>query len=389
MKTIAFDARFYGTQVKGLGRYTQELLRHLSKLEHDLQFKIFLNKQGREEWDITDRRFTPVLADVPWYGLAEQRQMPKLIAAANADFAHIPHFNAPWTSATPTILTIHDTILFDHPSRRASTLSWPLYQAKYVAFKQLFRHVIHHSQAVLTVSNYAAGRISHYVPQAKDKIFVTPIAPSSALANIKAGPAEDLGLHIPYILYVGNAYPHKNLEFLIRAFHKLWQTHRDLSLVLVGKLDPFYWRLKDYAQQFDWQGQTPVHFFGYATEPQLATLYANAALYVFPSLDEGFGIPPLEAMAMNTPVLSSSAASMPEVLGQAAQYFDPHSEIEFLQKTQALLADQTKREALITASKEQVSRYSWQTCAAQTLAVYQRLPAGLPAAGGQAGLLNH
>jgi glycosyltransferase involved in cell wall biosynthesis len=373
MKTIVFDARFYGTQVKGLGRYTQELLRHLAQLDHDFRFRVLLNTQGREEFDVKDNRFTPVAFDVPWYGLTEQWALLKVLKAEKADLAHFPHFNAPYFCKTPYVVTIHDTILFDHPSRRASTLSWPLYQAKYWAFKHHFSRVARKASGILTVSDYSRSRISRYVPEAKEKIIVTRIAPSSQL-SIPAATTKAQSTQSPYLLYVGNAYPHKNLEFLIRGFHKLWLQRNDLSLVLVGKLDYFYERLKELSHQLDWKGKScPVRFFGYATEKQLSDLYTNSTLYVFPSLDEGFGIPPLEAMQMGVPVLSSFAASMPEVLGDAAMYFDPTNESDFCTKVADLLQNEAKRAELVQKGRAQVGMYSWSLCAQQTTAVYQRI----------------
>jgi glycosyltransferase involved in cell wall biosynthesis len=299
--------------------------------------------------------------------------LPKILKVEKADLAHFPHFNAPYFCKTPYVVTIHDTILFDHPSRRASTLSWPLYQAKYWTFKHHFSRVARKASAILTVSDYSRSRISHYVPEAKGKITVTRIAPSSQL-SIPAVTTKPGSTQSPYLLYVGNAYPHKNLEFLIHGFYKIWLQRNDLSLVLVGKLDYFYERLKERSHQLDWKGKAcPVRFFGYATEKQLSDLYANATLYVFPSLDEGFGIPPLEAMQLGVPVLSSSAASMPEVLGDAAMYFDPTNENEFCAKITDLLQDEVKRAELVQKGREQAAKYSWSLCAQQTAAVYQRI----------------
>ena len=122
----------------------------------------------------------------------------------------------------------------------------------------------------------------------------------------------------------------------------------------------------------DWKGgPCPVRFFGFATEQQLSSLYSQAALYVFPSLDEGFGLPPLEAMSLGTPVLSSRAASMPEVLGDAAVYFDPNSEADFSKKVEQLLTDNKQRVQMIARGRQQVLQYSWRHCAEQTLAVYR------------------
>jgi len=168
---------------------------------------------------------------------------------------------------------------------------------------------------------------------------------------------------------VGNAYPHKNLERLILAFEKLIKDEQmDLQLVLVGELDYFYRRLQ---KQFSaLQG---LFFTDFVSDEDLAFLYQNASLYVFPSLGEGFGLPPLEAMAYGLPVVSSKATCLPEVLGQAAIYFDPANIEDMAEKIKQVLKDKKIQEELINQGFRKIQEYSWSKMAQETLEIYSRL----------------
>lgn len=379
---IGIDARFYGPQVKGLGRYTEKLLEGLSLLEHDFHFTVFLNKEGREEFSLKDDRFTAVEVDIPWYGLAEQKEFPKILQQHNLDLMHFPHFNVPYLYRKPFVATIHDLILLDHPSRRASTLSWPKYQLKYLAYRLNLHHLLKKAEGILTVSEYVKHRIAKKFPFAKDKITVTYLAGNKPelsageeVSRVAKESAQSYGINKPYLLYVGNAYPHKNLEFLVEAFHQYWQQDKSLQLVLVGKRDYFYNRLEECITSFDWgmNPQEAVRIFGYATEQQLVNLYQRAQAYVFPSLEEGFGLPPLEAMQHGLPVLSSNRSCLPEILGDAALYFNPQSTQSLLEQLNTVLKNEAERNSLIQKGFAQTAKYDWQRTASQTLAFYQRI----------------
>ncbi|MDD4272075.1 MAG: glycosyltransferase family 1 protein, partial [Patescibacteria group bacterium] len=177
----------------------------------------------------------------------------------------------------------------------------------------------------------------------------------------------------PYLLYVGNAYPHKNLEGLIKVFSEIEKApfnkggRGDLKLVLVGKEDYFYHRLKQYAKNFS----NNIIFPGYVPDNELKELYSRAILYVFPSFYEGFGLPPLEAMAHGLAVVSSDKTCLPEILGEAALYFNPDDEVDMKNKIVEALNNGKLRETLKNRGYEQIKKYSWHRCASQTLEVYK------------------
>jgi glycosyltransferase involved in cell wall biosynthesis len=181
---------------------------------------------------------------------------------------------------------------------------------------------------------------------------------------------EKYGIIKPYLLYVGNAYPHKNLERLILAFEQILAQYPNLQLALVGKEDFFYARLKAYARK---RNIPSVHFLGFVPDQDLDVLYRFADVYVFPSLYEGFGLPPLEAMAKGTVVVSSDHACMREILGQAAHYADAKSADNFAQGVLKVLADKNLQQNLIDKGYQQSRKYSWEKMARETLDIYKQV----------------
>jgi glycosyltransferase involved in cell wall biosynthesis len=179
-----------------------------------------------------------------------------------------------------------------------------------------------------------------------------------------------------FLLYVGNAYPHKNLETLIRVFNRLYAEQKDLKLVLVGKEDYFYNRIKQYARSLNlWQKEnlnSPVVFPGYVPDAQLEIMYQEARAYIFPSLYEGFGLPPLEAMGKGCPVISSDRASLPEILGSAALYFNPEDEEDMASKIKLVLKDEKLRSELIEKGIAKSREYNWWECANKTFNIYRQ-----------------
>jgi glycosyltransferase involved in cell wall biosynthesis len=169
----------------------------------------------------------------------------------------------------------------------------------------------------------------------------------------------------PYVLYVGNAYPHKNLEKLLIAFSKT--NLSGAHLVLVGKIDYFYGRLVSLARE---RGIKNVIFAGHVEEEDLGAVYEEASLYAFPSLYEGFGIPPLEAMAKKVPVISSDHPCMREILGDSALFFDGKREESIGAALKKVFQDEFWRNNLVARGEEQVKKYSWALMAQKTQEIY-------------------
>ena len=250
---IGIDARFCGPVGKGLGRYTQKLVTHLEKIDQQNQYVVFLR---RENWDVyqpTNQNFRKVLADYQWYSWPEQVQMPKLLRKQNLDLVHFPHFNVPLGYRGKFVSTIHDLILIQFPTKRATTLGPLLYKLKYFGYRRVINHAVKKSQSVITVSRYTKKQLVDFFGIKPDKIHVTYEASSGVESGQLKMPESDFlldyGITKPFLLYVGNAYPHKNLEGLLQAFRKFADQNNQYQLVLVGKDDYFYGRLRQEAQR--------------------------------------------------------------------------------------------------------------------------------------------
>jgi len=387
-RTIGIDARFYGPLGKGLGRYTQEIVDNVIALSKDklVNYVIFLSPDNFDEFACPNSNVRKELIKSRWYTLAEQLEVPYKWYRARIDLMHFPHFNVPFIKPGAYVVTIHDLILTKFPTHRASTLHPIIYWLKDKAYRLIISSAVRRAKKIITVSEFTKSDLMKQFKVSQTKIVVT----YEGVANLAKGNdslfvakldnKKTLALyniHGPFLLYVGNAYPHKNLEGLIVAFAKLRSAHPDLRLVLVGKEDYFYNRVKEIAHSNNlWQKEnhnSPVVFTGYVPDVDLEALFQEATLYIFPSLYEGFGLPPLEAMAHNCPVISSNRASMPEILGEAALYFNPEKKEDIIRVVESALNDENKRRHLIDLGSKQVKKYSWWECARITSEIYDQI----------------
>lgn len=366
---IGIDARFYGPAQKGLGRYVQKLITYLEKLDSEHTFTVLMRSENWNEYAPENPRFRKALADIPWYSVHEQLQLPRLLRSHHFDLIHFPHYNVPLLYRQPFIVTIHDLIVSRFPTRRASTLGPIKYWAKQKAYLAVIRSAVHRAKAILTVSEFSKREVlsAYHVPPEKITVTYEAVDPMPTPTDAAAVVAR-YRLERPYLLYVGNAYPHKNLERLLTVFVRLREHRPDLQLLLVGKIEYFYARLQARAKELGIADA--VLFTGYVPDEALGVLYAHAMLYVFPSIDEGFGLPPLEAMQGGAAVASSNTSCMPEVLGEAASFFRPDDERDMLHVISRLLDHPEERAALRERGYEQVHRYSWDSLARTTLDVY-------------------
>jgi glycosyltransferase involved in cell wall biosynthesis len=371
---IGIDARFLGPEGTGLGRYVQELISNLEILDEKNEYVIFLRKQNFDLYQPRNKNFKKVLADARWYGLKEQIILPFIFSSQKLDLLHIPHFNIPVFYPGKIVVTIHDLIKSEFAGLSATTRMPFVYLLKHLGYEAVVRIAVRRARKILVPSNSIAKKLRENFRVPEGKIAVTHEAAS--LTNSKFNPPtggqnskiilDKYKIKKPYLIYVGNAYPYKNLDCLLAALTKLPGT---LSFINPCSRSTFYDRLKERARELG-LGERVI-LPGYVPDEDLAGLYKEAEAYVFPSLSEGFGIPGLDAMVLGTPVVCSDIPTLKEIYGDAALYFDPHSEDDMAEKIKKILQDQKLRQDLIEKGKKQVQIYSWHKMAETTLATYQ------------------
>jgi glycosyltransferase involved in cell wall biosynthesis len=364
---IGIDARMYGPKQGGLGRYIEQLILNLEDLNETDEFVIFLRQNNWDEYNPKNPNFKKILADIPWYGWQEQIKFPKIIHEQNLDLIHFPHWNIPLFYNKPFITTIHDLILLHFPTPRASTLGSLKYWLRNLLFRAVLHHAVKKARHILTPSEFTRQDIVKTLKINPNKITTSLLAPmpkSTSSSSIRS--LADFHITKPFILYVGVAYPHKNLENLILAWQIFQKKYdKNYHLVLVGIKNYFYDRL---SKENDC---TNIVFTDFISNNNLIALYQQASLYVFPSLYEGFGLPPLEAMQYDLPVISSDQACLPEILQDACLYFNPLNPKEMAETIHRGLTDQTWRQETVKKSQKLVHNYSWKTTANTTLRVYR------------------
>lgn len=369
---IGIDARFFGPIGKGLGRYTQKLIENLEKVDNVNHYFIFLKSENFDEYQPKNENFQKVLADFRWYTFAEQIRMPFLLYKYKLDLVHFPHFNVPLLYFGKFIVTIHDLIILHFPTIRSSTLSPIFYWFKFLAYKMVISSAIFRASRIIGVSNFTKNDILKKYPKiANEKILVTYEA-CDDFCFFNPKKCEDLtilyGIIKPYILYVGNVYPHKNPERLILAMKSLKDEFPQLKLVFVGGEDYFYQQLKGLVTKEKIEN---VVFAGFVPDYDLDAVFRNSLAYIRPSLHEGFELPALEAMTRGVPVLTADYECSREILENSAYYFNGEDISDISKAIRIVLKDETIKEELIRKGYEQAKKYSWKKMAQKTLEVYQ------------------
>lgn len=372
---IGIDARMYGPRVGGggLGRYVSQLVDHLQEIDKKNEYVLFLKKENFHECIITNPNFYKTLVDVHWYTVNEQIRVPQEVRQARVDFMHYPHWNVPLFSRKPFIVTIHDLILLeDRHSARSSTRNSLVHGFKYAGFRTVLENAIHRSKHIITVSEFTKSRILEHFGIRPEKISViyNGILPANNQTNIQL---SSLGIQEPYFLYVGNAYPHKNLPVMIDAFRKIISQHPTVKLVIAGKRDMFSQELEAYAKK-QHIPEDRIVFLHLPTDEEIAQLYRHAHLFIYPSRIEGFGMPPLEAMTYQTPVAASHSASIPEVLQDAAHYFHPDDAEALANIMRTRLTQPSYFLKKQQQGEELASTYKWRDTAQQTQRIYEEFP---------------
>lgn len=374
---IGIDARLYGPKHAGIGRYTMELVKKMEQVDLDNQYVIFLQRDNFEDYQPANNNFKKVLADFRAYSWQEQILFPLLLMKYKFDFVHFTHFNVPILYWGRFIVTIHDLIISHYPSSRATMLNPILYRIKLWFYQLIIKTASMRADRIIAVTDYTKKDIIKYLKADENKIKT--VYEGVDLPAINDSDCEQFlsekKISGDFLLYVGSAYPHKNLEKLIEAFKIILKNIPDCRLVLVGKLNYFYHQMRDYIKNQDSaELSDAIILTGYVDDDKLSCLYHKAKLYVFPSLIEGFGLPPLEAQAYGLPVASSDSTCLPEVLADSVVYFNPKNAADMADKIQLVINDQEKLRDLAEKGAQNVKRFSWLKMAEQINGIYKSLP---------------
>lgn len=359
---IVFDARWLFT---GIGTYTFNVLSRINIIEPSIR----LHALTKSEFASRLRPFCERVSilDVPIYTLREQFQVPW--AARGANLLHIPHYNAPLLHRGCLVVTIHDLthVLYrDYAS-----------DPKALFARALMKLVAKRADHLFTVSDYSKKCIVEYLGVPPDKVTVTyngaaeefrPKARYVALGEVQ----RTLGLDGPYILYVGNLKPHKNVSCLLRALAVIRDRRRlPHKLLVIGNDAKGKAALQELMLRL--RIEDIVIFADTALQDSLLNAYCAADVVVMPSFEEGFGLPVIEAMACGTPVVCSRSAALPEVASDAAEYFDADSPEDLAEALDRVLNSTSRQTELRSNGLARAKSFTWEQCVEAHCSVYREL----------------
>lgn len=364
MATIAIDARIINSTT---GRYVERLLHYLEEIDTTNSYFILVRKKDLDYYKPANKNFRIVEADFADYSFAEQTGFLKLLNVLEPDLVHFCMPQQPVLYRGKHVTTVHDLTLLRSYS---SDKNFFVYKVKQLVGWFVFKWIARSSAHIITDAEYTRDEYAKFAGISRDKITAIHLAAEKSMAT--SLPFESLQ-NSKYIMYVGNQSDYKNVRRLVEAHQLLRQKNPDLLLVLVGRLSGHAGsslrRNKAWVEENGFAG---VLFTDFVDDAQLEWIYENALAYALPSLMEGFGFPGLEAMANGTPVVSSNATCLPEVYGDAAEYFTPTSTIEMADAIERVISNSERRKELIELGYGQSAKYSWEQTATQTLGIYDK-----------------
>lgn len=349
MIRIGFDARMIAHS--GIGTYSRELLNGLAA---DPQFDLTLFGNPVK---ITDFLARKIVCDYPIYSFKEQFLFPTLIGRENLDLMHFPHYNVPLGYRRPFVVTVHDCIHLLFPKSRPA----------YFYAKTLMASACRRAEKVITDSENTKSDLLRLlnVPEKKIEVIFPGVADSWIKKQEPSSCEPEKGGMFAgeFALYVGNVRPTKNVTTLVKAFEEA-SKKTPMKLILAGKNS-----MPEWTEQY--KGRQDILFLGEVSQQTIFRLYNKAKMFIFPSSYEGFGLPVLEAMASEVPVISSNASSLPEVAGDAALFFEPNDAQTLARHLSQLWESESLRGELIRKGRENVKRFRWETCVERTAQVYR------------------
>jgi len=362
-KHIVIDARIRRSST---GRYTDRLVEHLQDIDHVNRYTILVEPD--DNWKMHSPVFKTVPCPFPQFSFnpLDQLRFAWQVYRLRPDLVHFTMTQQPIFYFGRIVTTTHDLLMF-HFIRRGTTPA-PVYWLKMKLYHFLFWWGHRKSDRIIVPTHTVANELIEFQPFTKKKLAVTLEASEPP---IKAAAVKPKDIPDNFIMYLGTAFPHKNVLTLCKAFELLHTSHPDVHLLLVGKKEKHYLELEEQIASFT--SADHIHITGFLPDEEVKWLYSHTKLYVTPSLGEGFGLTALEAMAHGAPVVSSNASVMPEVYGDAAVYCNPKDPEDIARQVAKVLDDDKLRNQLIAAGAKQVKRYSWKKMSEETLTVYKSI----------------
>ena len=365
---VAIDAR--KLHDFGIGTYIRNLLRQLARIDRETDYVLLSAATDLNLAAQLGPNFRSVLEPSPNYSLREQIHIPWVLRRERPDVYHAPHYVLPPAVPCRSVVTIHDCIHLMFPQYLPNKAAYAYARASMWA-------AVKRSTRILTVSEASKRDILHFFNVAPEKIVVAYNAiddhfwltpPDEEVARVR----ERYQLDHQFVLYVGNIKPHKNLVRLIEAFDELRRTGpEELKLLIIGDEISKLPSLRRAVHRHKLHKH--VRFLGFVSDGTLRILYRLASLFVFPSLYEGFGLPPLEAMASGTPVVASNQSSLPEVTGDAAVLVDPYDVASIVDGMRRVLTDPVLAADLRRRGPARAREFSWARSVEKTRAVYEQV----------------
>jgi glycosyltransferase involved in cell wall biosynthesis len=346
----------------GIGRYIREILRAISQVGWECI--VYGDRTTQLEAMLSGVRLR--VLDNGWTPWWDQISLPRQLARDRVSVYLSPYYKGPLLAPCPVVLTIHDLFFIGYPGRPR-----PYYDA---AVTRLARCYASRAAAVITDSEYSKRVIMERLDVLETKVTVIPVALG---AEFRPQPLSDAirhryGITGPYILHVGNFKPHKNLVRLMQAYAALPETlQKTFRLVLAGGDRDHRPALERQARSLGVDGR--VLFPGFIEDENLPAIYSGCALFILPSLEEGFGLPALEAMACGAPVAASNRAAVPEVVGQAAVFFDPEDVASIVAAMGRILSQDELRERLRQQGLRRAGEFTVERTAGRVLALLREV----------------
>lgn len=356
----------------GVEHYISNLMRYIVRCNGENEYVFYVNRAYTEN-DMPIEGLRIRESGIPGISrsmrfLWEQSYLPILLAKDNIDVFHAPGYTMPLMTTTPSVVTIHDAIAMKFPQYCT--------RMNYLHYRLVLPPTAAKAKRIITTTGYTRNDIVNTLGVPEDKIDVVPLGVHESFAPIEdrqvlASVKHRYGLPPELVLFVGNLEPKKNIGRIIEAFNTLrisWSIPH--ALAVVGRKE---WLFRDLARMVRLLGLEPhVFFLGNVSLSDLVLLYNAADVFVFPSLYEGFGLPPLEAMACGTPVVTSNRSSLPEVVGDAAVTVDPLNTREIVEAVHSVLTDGELRRELRERGLNRVRLFSWESTAWKTMGVYKK-----------------